>query len=104
SPRSQRKACSACSARTAVAFSRGQSTIARITTCAWAVGLSLLLQPPPAPFELPAPTGPYPVGTTTWRQTDKSRREPIAANSDFRSVEVLAWYPPTSRSGERAPY
>jgi predicted dienelactone hydrolase len=56
-----------------------------------------------APFQLPAPTGTFPVGTTTWRLTDRSRKETLAA-AGFRSVEVLAWYPAAPRRGALAPY
>ena len=31
-----------------------------------------------APFELPAPTGRYPVGTTSWHLVDRSRQETFA--------------------------
>lgn len=59
----------------------------------------------PAPFELPAPTGRYAVGTTSWRLTDNSRRESFAASGEFRQVEVLAWYPAAAPlRGEPAPY
>jgi predicted dienelactone hydrolase len=57
-----------------------------------------------APFELPPPTGTYPVGTTTWRLTDRSRKETLAGTGGFRSVEVLAWYPGAPRRGAVAPY
>jgi predicted dienelactone hydrolase len=58
----------------------------------------------PAPFDLPAPTGPYPIGTTSWHVTDRSRRETFAAPGEVRQVEVLAWYPATRRGGVVAPY
>ena len=37
--------------------------------------------------ELPAPTGPYPVATTTWRLTDPARKETFssAGGSSARS-------------------
>src|SRR5262245_27560930 len=57
-----------------------------------------------APFELPAPTGRFPVGTTTWHVTDDARRETFAASGEPRQVEVLAWYPAASRTGKPAPY
>ena len=53
----------------------------------------------PAPFELPAPTGPYPVGTTTWRLTDSARKETFDGSGAPRSVEVLAWYPAAGTEG-----
>lgn len=56
------------------------------------------------PFELPAPTGPYAVGTTAWRLTDESRQETAVEAGGFRQVEVLAWYPAVVGRGEPAPY
>ena len=59
----------------------------------------------PNGFDLPSPTGPYAVGTTTWRLTDASRRETFSASGEYRNVEVLAWYPAAGpRRGEPAPY
>ena len=58
-----------------------------------------------AAFELPAPTGPHSVGTTSWRVIDKSRRETFTSSAEPRQVEVLAWYPAAPRGGgEPAPY
>ena len=59
----------------------------------------------PAAVELPPPTGRYAVGTTTWRLIDSSRPAIFAGSSEFRDVEVLAWYPAAApRRGELAPY
>ena len=59
----------------------------------------------PVAFELLSPTGQYAVGTTAWRLTDASRRETFTASGEFRSVEVLAWYPAAApRRGAFAPY
>ncbi len=59
----------------------------------------------PAPFELPVPTGKYPVGTTTWRLTDSARQETLDGSGAPRSVEVFAWYPASrTEGGKRAPY
>ncbi len=56
-------------------------------------------------FELPAPTGAYPVGTTVWRLTDTSRLDPFSSAGASRQIEVLAWYPAAApRSAARAPY
>ena len=44
------------------------------------------------PFELPAPTGKFPVGTTRWIVTDQSRDE-IFAPGRKRDIQVIAWYP-----------
>jgi len=60
--------------------------------------------PSPA-FELPSPTGRYPVGTTTWRVIDASRVEPFGAPGEYRNVEVFAWYPAAaSAASQPAPY
>jgi alpha-beta hydrolase superfamily lysophospholipase len=60
---------------------------------------------PIAAFELPAPTGRFPVGTTSWHVTDAARRETFSASGEPRQVEVLAWYPAAAnRGGKPAPY
>jgi pimeloyl-ACP methyl ester carboxylesterase len=46
-----------------------------------------------APFELPAPTGASPVGTTSWR-----------VDAGGRQVGVHAWYPAKARGQFTAPY
>ena len=63
-------------------------------------------QAAPSPgFELPAPTGRYPIGTTTWRVIDASRAETFGAPGEYRNVEVLAWYPAAAGAGSTAaPY
>lgn len=43
-------------------------------------------------FELPAPTGALPIGTTTWRVSD-SRPESSGPPGSTREVVVHAWYP-----------
>ena len=43
-------------------------------------------------FELPAPTGKFPIGTTRWVVTDASRDE-IFAPGKKHDIEVIAWYP-----------
>ena len=60
----------------------------------------------PAAVELPAPTGPYKIGTTRWHVTDAARPETFAAPGVHRQVEVLAWYPAAAAPdrGEPAPY
>jgi dienelactone hydrolase len=60
--------------------------------------------PAPAAFDLPSPTGPYAIGTTSWHVTDRSRHETFASSGEFRQVEVFAWYPATRRGGAVAPY
>ena len=58
----------------------------------------------PAAFELPAPTGPHPIGTTSWRLSDRARPETFADPGAFRQVEVIAWYPALSGGRGPAPY
>jgi predicted dienelactone hydrolase len=43
-------------------------------------------------FELPAPTGQLPIGTTRWVVTDRSRDE-IFAPGRKRDIQIIAWYP-----------
>lgn len=43
-------------------------------------------------FELPAPTGSLPIGTTRWVVTDQSREENFTPGKK-RDIEVIAWYP-----------
>ena len=58
----------------------------------------------PAPaFELPAPTGRSPVGTTRWVVTDPTRAETFAPGKT-RDVEVVAWYPAIVSVEKTAPY
>ena len=54
-------------------------------------------------FELPAPTGKSPIGTTRWVVTDTARQETFAAGQT-RQVEVIAWYPAVESVAPTAPY
>ena len=55
-------------------------------------------------FEVPAPTGKLPIGTTRWVVTDTSRAETFAPGRK-RDVEVIAWYPrDAGAKGDTAPY
>ena len=56
------------------------------------VCVAVRAQTPPPTFELPAPTGRMPVGTTRWVVVDSSRQETFAPGKP-REVEVIAWYP-----------
>ncbi len=60
-------------------------------------------QTPTPLFELPAPTGKSPVGTTRWVVGDPSRPETFAPGRT-REVEVIAWYPAATSVGPTAPY
>lgn len=60
---------------------------------------------PAAPPSLPKPTGPLPVGTTSFRLVDDTRTETFADAPEKRQVEVIAWYPTaTGSTGTPAPY
>jgi hypothetical protein len=49
----------------------------------------------PARLTLPAPTGPYPVGTVDLHLVDRSRANPWAAAPSYRELMVSLWYPAT---------
>src|SRR5262249_18884610 len=61
------------------------------------------------PFQLPAPSGPHSVGTTSWIVRDPSRAEPFAPG-ERRQVKGVAWDPAADvapglrRTTTRAPY
>lgn len=83
-----------------------QMTMAKGLSAALVVaGLAVArAQAPPAAFELPAPTGRSPVGTTRWVVKDMTRPESFAPGKT-REVEVVAWYPAAAASaGKTAPY
>jgi hypothetical protein len=81
------------------------STLVRAAAGVIALGLAGPSAIAAPPFELPAPTGRYPVGTTTWRLTDHSRPETFTGGSDVRQVVVHAWYPAASTPpGAPVPY
>lgn len=55
--------------------------------------------------ELPRPTGPFTVGTTTFRLVDAARIDRLADPPEPRQVVVHAWYPAVNgASGRPAPY
>jgi len=54
---------------------------------------------------LPAPSGPYPIGTQTVHLVDESRGEEFTEDEeDFREMMVQLWYPAGETRGERAEY
>jgi len=55
--------------------------------------------------ELPKPTGPFAVGTTSWIITDETRPESFDPASGKRRIPVIAWYPAAvGAKGGPAPY
>ncbi|MFG2718950.1 alpha/beta hydrolase family protein [Streptomyces sp. NPDC048416] len=60
--------------------------------------------PPGARVTLPAPTGPYPVGTTSLHLTDRSRPDPWVGSQPHRELMVSVRYPARDVAGHaRAP-
>jgi dienelactone hydrolase len=55
-------------------------------------------------LQLPEPSGPCPVGTTSSWLTDTSRPDPWVAGATARELMVSLWYPAASPDGRRAPY
>jgi len=86
----------------------GKRTVEAITMLAALVAAPTSAAPSqvaaPTRVELPVPSGRFPVATTSWRVTDRARPETFAAATEFRQIEVLAWYPATPRRGAVAPY
>ncbi|MEV8016177.1 hydrolase [Streptomyces sp. NPDC086554] len=57
--------------------------------------------------QLPAPTGPHPIGTFSTRLVDRSRHDPWVTSQRYRELMVSVWYPAarTSDGDHRlAPY
>ncbi|MVO88813.1 acetylhydrolase [Streptomyces sp. p1417] len=50
-------------------------------------------RPATARLMLPAPTGPYPVGTVQLHLVDRSRPDDIAGTGHFRELMATVWYP-----------
>ncbi|MCK6538563.1 MAG: hypothetical protein L6Q26_00785 [Anaerolineales bacterium] len=54
---------------------------------------------------IPAPSGPYTVGTRIYELTDESRREIYSGRDEARRFQIQAWYPSEAdSSNERAPW
>lgn len=53
---------------------------------------------------LPAPTGAYPVGTTSLHLTDSSRQDPWVPSAGARELMVSLWYPAKTSGTHRARY
>jgi hypothetical protein len=59
----------------------------------------------PARLTLPAPTGPYPVGTVDLHLIDHSRANPWTATPSHRELMISLWYPAGDVTGfPRAPH
>ncbi|MFI6478223.1 alpha/beta hydrolase family protein [Nonomuraea sp. NPDC050663] len=58
----------------------------------------------PVRVSLPAPGGPYPVGTVAVRLVDRSRPDPLVRARPYRELMVSLWYPAKPGGGPRAPH
>lgn len=68
---------------------------------ALAAALPALLPVP----RIPAPSGPYPVGTTLYELTDDSRKELYSDKDEPRRYMIQVWYPAdAAETAERAPW
>src|SRR4051812_33977265 len=47
----------------------------------------------PARLRLPAPTGPFPIGTATLHLVDRDRPDPLAGPGHYRELMAAVWYP-----------
>ncbi|WP_283138118.1 alpha/beta hydrolase family protein [Rhizohabitans arisaemae] len=59
---------------------------------------------PAIEVSLPAPGGPYPVGTVALRLVDRSRPDPLVAAKPYRELMVSLWYPAGVGGGPPAPH
>lgn len=88
-------ACCALGAGSLAACSAGASHPAGRSGAARSAGPGLVR------LTLPAPAGPYPVGTVALHLIDHSRRNPWAASPRYRELMVSIWYP--ARDAARYP-
>ncbi|MFJ8660058.1 alpha/beta hydrolase family protein [Streptomyces sp. NPDC093795] len=100
----------ACSlALPAALVTAGPATAAPATAVAATPVVPLASAVPPASAvtraELPAPTGPYPIGSTVLPFVDRSRTDPWVPTADGRALMVTLHYPAARAGGGRpAPY
>ncbi|MEU9886311.1 lipase [Sphaerisporangium sp. NPDC051011] len=58
----------------------------------------------PIGVNLPAPGGPYPIGTVAMRLVDRSRPDPLVAAKPYRELMISLWYPAVAGGGPLAPH
>jgi predicted dienelactone hydrolase len=76
-------------------------SIPALTLLAVSTALPILLPVP----SIPAPGGPYPVGTRIYELTDLSRQELYSGKEGARRFQIQVWYPSEpAPSDERAPW
>lgn len=77
------------------------ASVLSLVVVAVSTALPVLL---PVPL-IPAPNGPYPVGTAIYELTDASRWELYSGKDEARRFQIQVWYPAEpSPSDERAPW
>jgi predicted dienelactone hydrolase len=75
--------------------------LASLVLLAVSTALPILLPVP----SIPAPSGPYQVGTTIYELTDDSRRELYSGRDEARRFQIQVWYSSEAApSDERAPW
>lgn len=72
------------------------ASIPALILLALSTALPILL-PVPA---IPAPSGPYQVGTSTYELTDSSRKELYSDRQESRRFQIQVWYPAEARSSD----
>lgn len=83
------------------AAKRPLRVILNLSLLALSTALPILL-PVPA---IPAPSGPYPIGTRIYELTDPSRREIYSGVDEARRFQIQVWYPSEAgSSAERSPW
>ena len=75
--------------------------ILNLSLLALSTSLPILLPVP----NIPAPSGPYAIGTTIYELTDTSRKELYSGRDEPRRFQIQIWYPAaTDSSTEHAPW
>ncbi|CCB75149.1 MULTISPECIES: alpha/beta hydrolase family protein [Streptomycetaceae] len=75
--------------------------LAALAALAVATSIGLLYDEHRTALTLPAPTGPYPVGRTTYDWVDHSRTDPLAPDGRPRELPVWIWYPAAPAGASR---
>ncbi len=84
-----------------VILSLSPSILLSASLLAVSTALPILLPVP----SIPAPGGPYEVGTRIYELTDESRREIYSGEDEARRFQIQVWYPSEAdSSNERAPW
>jgi len=87
-------------------FRRGLTVATALLTLAIGLGgpPATAADGPDSAPNLPRPTGPHTIGTTSLHLTDDSRPDPWASGVEARELMVSLWYPTASPNGRQAQY